>query len=185
MMKGKLRMTFWQRLRGHTTTVLRHKHAVFVHCCRAGIPLQGLLHDLSKFSPTEFIPGVKYYQGYRSPNEKEREEIGLSYAWIHHKGRNAHHYEHWTDYNLQTHSLEPVKMPLKYVKEMFCDRVAASKIYKGNEYTDSMPAEYFNKRTVHDDMAPQTAELLGRLLDMLAEKGEDETFAYIRKLKKY
>ena len=47
----------------HLKTVLRHRHQVMLHCIRAGIPVQGLLHDLSKFSPTEFIPGALYYQG--------------------------------------------------------------------------------------------------------------------------
>ena len=104
---------------------------VIKHCWYAGIFLQGLKHDLSKYTPTEFIPGVKYYQGNRSPNEGEREDYGYSKAWMHHKGRNRHHFEYWTDYDTKTRLLTPIKMPLKYVKEMFCDRVAASKFYQG------------------------------------------------------
>ena len=92
---------------GHLSTVLNHRHMVMKHCFKAGIFFRGITHDLSKFSPTEFIQGVKYYQGNRSPNEKERETEGYSKAWIHHKGRNKHHFEYWTDYSPETKKLEP------------------------------------------------------------------------------
>lgn len=115
---------FW----GHLRTITKHRHKVIWHCFKAGIFRQGLMHDLSKYSPCEFFKGVRYYQGTRSPNEAEREDIGYSTAWIHHKGRNPHHFEYWTDYNLKTKQVEPVPMPRRYIIEMFCDRVAASKI---------------------------------------------------------
>ena len=111
------------------------------YCFRAGIGFGGLLHDLSKYSPTEFIPGAKYYQGNRSPNEKERETFGYSAAWMHHKGRNKHHFEYWNDLNINTKTYESVPMPTRYLKEMFCDRVAASRIYQGKNYTDSSALE--------------------------------------------
>ena len=133
------------RFFSHLKTVIRHKNAVFLHCCKAGIPVRGFLHDLSKFSPVEFLNGVKYYQGTRSPNEEEREENGYSLAWMHHKGRNRHHFEYWNDVSPVTKRYEPVKMPLKYFKEMFCDRVAASKIYQGKNYTDAHPFNYFDR----------------------------------------
>lgn len=166
----------------HFRTITRHRHKVIAHCRRAGIFRQGLRHDLSKYSPTEFIPGAKYYTGTRSPNEGEREEYGYSLAWMHHKGRNRHHFEYWTDYYPPTKTVQPVKMPLKYVVEMFCDRVAASKIYQGDKYTDRSALDYFlrgkQRRVIH----PQTSELIEKLLTMLAEQGEDATFAYIREL---
>ena len=110
-----------------------------LHCFKAGIFRHGLTHDLSKFSPTEFIPGVIYFQGNRSPNEREREVDGYSKAWLHHKGRNRHHFEYWTDYSPVTRRLEPVPMPDEYIIEMFCDRLAASKIYNKEKYNDSFP----------------------------------------------
>uniref|UniRef100_UPI0025A03829 DUF5662 family protein n=1 Tax=Klebsiella pneumoniae TaxID=573 RepID=UPI0025A03829 len=82
----------------------------------------------------EFIPGAKYFQGTRSPNEVEREKFGYSAAWLHHKGRNRHHFEYWTDYNPKTKTIEPVDMPDRFIIEMFCDRVAASKVYGGEKY---------------------------------------------------
>lgn len=169
----------------HFKTIIRHRHMVIKHCKKAGILRQGLFHDLSKFSPTEFIPGAKYFLGTRSPNEAEREKFGYSLAWIHHKGRNKHHFEYWTDYNPQTRVMGPVKMPLKYVKEMFCDRVAASKIYMGKNYNDGCSLEYFmrskGKRMIH----PETSDFLEKLLIMLKDEGEEKTFEYLRNVKEY
>lgn len=178
-------MRFFQRLTGHFFTITRHRHQVIKHCAKAGILWQGLRHDLSKYSLTEFVPGVKYYTGNRSPNEGEREEFGYSKAWMHHKGRNKHHFEYWTDYNLQTKRNEPVEMPYNYVAEMFCDRVAASKIYNGKKYKQSDPLAYFEKRKPHRSINIKTRDEIEKLLRMLADKGEDETFKYIKeRLKK-
>lgn len=167
----------------HLKTILRHRHAVIRHSFKAGILRRGLLHDLSKFSPTEFSAGVKFFLGTRSPNEAEREEKGYSEAWMHHKGRNRHHFEYWTDYNPKTKVVSPVEMPLVFVKEMFCDRVAASKVYQGKNYTDAHPLEYFlrgkERRVIHE----KTSDLIESWLVMLKEKGEKETFDYIKKLK--
>lgn len=166
----------------HFKTITKHRHKVIAHCAKAGILWQGLLHDLSKYSPTEFLPGARFYLGTRSPNEAEREAYGYSLAWMHHKGRNRHHFEYWTDYNPKIKEIVPVKMPLRYVAEMFCDRVAASKIYQGENYRDDSALKYFQggkaKRRIH----PETSALLEKLLVMLAEEGEEKTFAYLRGL---
>lgn len=166
----------------HFITVTKHRHAVIRHCYKAGILRQGLLHDLSKYSPSEFISGARFYVGSRSPNEMEREENGYSLAWMHHKGRNRHHFEYWTDYNTKSKVTEPVKMPIKYVAEMFCDRVAASKIYNGDKYTDSFPLDYFLKAKGRRVIHTETSELLESLLTELSEKGEDFTFAHIKQM---
>lgn len=165
----------------HFCTITRHRHAVIRHARRAGILWQGLFHDLSKYSPTEFFAGVRYYEdGKRSPNEKEREVRGYSSAWLHHKGRNKHHFEYWNDINMTTHRYEPVKMPLRYLAEMFCDRVAASKIYQGKNYTDRHPLDYFIRGEAGKKMHPETAAHLQYWLVMLAEEGEDAVFRRIR-----
>lgn len=169
----------------HFKTITRHRHGVIKNCYKAGILWQGLRHDLSKYSPEEFLKGCKYYQGTRSPHEAEREEYGFSYGWMHHKGRNKHHFEYWTDYDLRTKLMTPVKMPLKYVKEMFCDRVAASKIYMKDKYDDGAPLAYFLRAKKTRAIHPETSDLLEKLLTMLRDKGEDYTFTYIRRLKKY
>ncbi|MBE6738110.1 MAG: catalase [Ruminococcaceae bacterium] len=168
----------------HFRTITKHRHKVISHCFKAGIGFQGLFHDLSKYSPAEFISGARYYQGTRSPNEEERVKFGYSKAWMHHKGRNRHHFEYWTDYNPQTKIVEPVKMPLNYVVEMFCDRVAASKIYNGKNYKNTDPLNYFLKAKARRVINKETSDTLESLLEMLAEKGEAETFAYIKEMVK-
>ena len=173
-----------KNLIGHFVTITKHRHLVIKHCKKAGVLWQGLRHDLSKYSPTEFLPGIKYYTGQRSPNEGERAENSYSLAWIHHKGRNKHHFEYWTDYNPVSKLVESVEMPVNYVAEMFCDRVAAGKIYNGDKYTDQFPLEYFlrakGRRVIH----PETSDLLESLLRELAEKGEDYTFAHLKEMLK-
>ncbi len=170
---------------GHLNTVMRHRRKVIIHCARAGILFRGLLHDLSKYSPTEFFAGVKYFLGTRSPNEAERSAVGYSEAWMHHKGRNKHHFEYWTDYNVVTKQVEPVKMPVVFVKEMFCDRVAASKVYQGKNYTDAHPIMYFEGGKARRKIHPDTSDLLESWLIMLRDKGEKETFRHIKNVTKY
>ena len=165
----------------HFLLITRHRHKVIAHCKKAGILWQGLRHDLSKYSPTEFIPGVKYYQGNRSPNEKEREILGYSLAWLHHKGRNRHHFEYWTDYNPVEKKVMPVKMPARFLVEMFCDRIAAAQTYNKEAYTSDMPLNYFLKGKGQMLMHPETSRLLEKLLRMLAKYGQDQTFSYIRR----
>ena len=164
----------------HFKTVTRHKYLVMKGCFQVGLYKQGLLHDLSKYSPGEFLVGAKYFQGNRSPNNAERDAIGYSTAWLHHKGRNKH-YEYWIDYSSRAGGMVPVPMPEKYVAEMLMDRIAASKVYKGDEYTDASPLEYFLGGIEKAPIHPETSALLERLLKMLAEKGEKETFAYVRR----
>ena len=81
----------------HFNLVTRHRWVVFKLCCKAGIPWRGLVHDLSKFSPTEFWESVKYYNGSMSPILFAKRKQGYSKAWLHHKGRNKHHPEYWYD----------------------------------------------------------------------------------------
>ena len=169
---------------GHLHTVNAHRRLVRKYCFKLGIYRQGLMHDLSKYSPSEFIPGVKYYQdGHRSPNNAQREDEGVSKAWLHHKGRNKHHFEYWIDYDVDGSRtvLAGMKMPVKYVAEMFCDRIAASRIYNKEKYKESDPLDYYIKGLGHYIMHPETDALLHKLLQMLADKGEEYTFEYIKK----
>ena len=170
---------------GHLNTIMKHRRRVIYHCYKAGILRRGLLHDLSKYSPTEFLEGVRYFSGTRSPNEGERKVKGYSEAWMHHKGRNRHHFEYWTDYNPETKMVAPVKMPIVFVKEMFCDRVAASKVYQGKNYTDAHPYSYFEPGKARRKIHPETSDLLENWLIMLKEKGEKETFSHIKSVKEY
>ena len=169
----------------HINLVMHHKWLVFKLCCKVGLPWRGFMHDWSKFSPTEFWESVKYFDGHKSPITVCKKDKGYSEAWLHHKGRNKHHYEYWIDYSVDPgEGIIGLKMPLQYVVEMFMDRIAASKTYQGDAYRDNHPLEYYEKgagrlgKMIH----PDTAGLLHELLKMLAEEGEEKTFRYIKRV---
>lgn len=171
-------MNFFKHLR----TVNKHRRMVRKLCRKAGIFWQGFIHDLSKYSFAEFIPGVKYFQGFRSPQAREREVEGYSAAWLHHKGRNKHHFEYWTDFS--DSSKVYVEMPKKYFAEMICDRIAASKIYLKEKYTDASPLEYFESKTDINGMNEKTAADLLHFLTILKDEGEDKMFKELKQFVK-
>ena len=164
---------------GHFKTITSHKFLVMKYCFKVGLYKQGFLHDLSKYSPTEFMVGAKYYQGTRSPNNAEREATGVSTSWLHHKGRNKHHWEYWLDNG--KNGIQALKMPVNYVVEMFCDRVAASQIYMKENYTDSSALNYYQNGKNHVLIHPETDQLILHMLTYLSERGLDETIRHIRK----
>ncbi len=169
----------------HYCTITHHKHLVMKGCFAVGLYKQGLLHDLSKYTPTEFLVGCKYYQGTMSPNNAERKDKGYSSAWLHHKGRNKHHMEYWIDYGagengLGHEGLCGMKMPLCYVVEMYVDRVAASKNYQKERYTDRSALDYYLNGQKFHVLHEDTKALLELLLYMLAARGEKDTNAFIR-----
>lgn len=167
---------------GHFKTITHHKLLVMGYCFRVGLIRQGLMHDMSKYSPTEFLVGAKYYSGTRSPNASEREELGYSTAWMHHKGRNRHHLEYWTDYGVGTPNMEGQPMPTKYMVELCLDRIAACRVYNGDRYTDRDPLDYLEKSRDSRLMHPKTQAQVVEILTMLSEKGEKETLRYIRQV---
>jgi hypothetical protein len=170
----------------HFCTITHHKNLVMEGCFQVGLYRQGLLHDLTKYSPTEFLVGCKYFQGNMSPNNAERKDKGYSSAWLHHKGRNKHHLEYWIDYNVSETAdkehggMTGMKMPVRYVVEMFIDRVSASKNYLKENYRDDSALAYFQKGRGHYLIHEDTEALLEYLLTMLAKRGERETYAYIK-----
>ena len=169
-------MKIWQ----HFKTITYHRWLVRQGCFRVGLYWQGLTHDLSKYSPTEFCVGARLYQGTRSPNAAEREEKGYSEAWMHHKGRNRHHYEYWTDMNPVTKRYESVPMPRKYLVEMVMDRRAACMVYQGKAYHPGSELEYLQRSKERLLMNEKTLQELTYILTMLQESGEKKTFAYLK-----
>lgn len=164
----------------HFKTITHHRHLVMMGCFRIGLYRQGLLHDLSKYTPTEFKCGIRYYQGNRSPNAAEREEKGYSEAWMHHKGRNRHHYEYWTDLSRTTGRYESVPMPRKYLAEMVMDRRAACMTYQGKNYDQASAYRYFIQSAERNLMHPETRRQLEYLLVMLKDEGETALFDYLK-----
>ena len=166
---------------GHFKTITRHKFMVMKLCFRIGLYRQGLMHDLSKYSWTEFSRGIVYYQGDRSPNNYEREVTGLSLSWLHHKGRNRHHFEYWLDYDAKSPgNVTGMRMPRRYVAEMFCDRIAACRVYEKENYTQASPAKFFYRSSGRFLMHDITRRELGYLLTFLSVKGERQALDYIR-----
>lgn len=164
----------------HMKTVIRHKWAVGRYCWRIGLYWQGITHDLSKFSCTEFLPSARFFQGNRSPIEAERELYGVSRAWLHHKGRNRHHLEYWTDYDLETREYRGCPMPLNYIAESICDRVGASRVYHKETYSQAFPLAFYKKDRPTSPVHADVDELFLYYLNLLAERGEDFCFFVLR-----
>ena len=157
----------------HFKTVMKHKAIVYRECKACGIKWQGITHDLSKFSPVEFLSSAKYFQGTGSPIDKEKAEKGYSEAWLHHKGRNKHHWEWWIDYG-KTGEIIANKIPSNYVIEMICDWIGAGMVYSGERWTKAEPLNYFNKVRAGRHFHPETEELIVKLLEIISKDGLEE-----------
>ena len=161
-------MNYIQKFFGHLTTVTKHKYWVWHYMNKLGFKWgwRGLWHDMSKFSPTEFWESVKYYSGTRSPIDACKEENGVSMAWMHHKGRNPHHYEYWMD-NFDKGG-EPKEMPWRYKVEMICDYLAAGRAYMGKNFSYKAEYEWWKKklespRRQHKNDKAFVSRILGQL----------------------
>ena len=168
---------------GHFKTINKHKYLVTTLCFKCGLIKQGLAHDLSKYSPIEFFSGVKYFQGYRSPIVAEREEKGYSLAWLHHQGKNKHHWEYWTDKDYADLQLKVLKMPLNYIIEGTLDRIAASKVYNPS-YNDSSAYEFLKNGKDRHFMSIDNLRRFELLLSYLAVNGEKRALLYYKDLYK-
>ena len=165
----------------HLHVVNTHRFKVFCLTCKVGIPLQGLLHDLSKYSPVEFWEGVKYFQGEYSPINNCKRENGYSKAWLHHKGRNKHHYEYWYDYATP---IEAPIIPFKFFLELVCDSLAAGMTYQGKNWTKEYQLSYWNRVKGKAKLHPAMFQLLDRFYTEVSIQGVDSVLKkkYLRKL---
>lgn len=155
----------------HLKTVIKHKWAVFKLCVKAGIPWQGIIHDLSKFSITELRESIKYYNGKRSPLAIAKETNGYSLAWLHHSGRNKHHYQYWYDYEAPNPTPD---IPFKYVVEMICDSLAAGITYRGKEWTKEYQLSYWNRSKEKARISPSLRNMLDEVYETVAKEGLDK-----------
>lgn len=177
-------MNFFTKCIKHFNLVNKHRWYVFVFSVRAGIPIRGLLHDLSKYSPTEFFESVKFFNGHRSPIYYAKKNIGYSKAWLHHKGRNKHHLEYWEDIS------ENVRfgafIPYKYLVECICDRLSAGKTYNGKRWANDQPLNYWNNIDKKSTLKihPGVVEFMDTVLNDVSKVGINKTLkpAYLRKL---
>ena len=171
--------SYTKRFTGHLKTVNHHRLLVCKYCFKLGLYYQGLTHDLSKDNPVEFLPGVKYWQGYRSPINREKEVIGYSLGWLHHKGKNKHHWEYWIDHK-DKEDLKVVRMPYKYVLESFCDRLAASRTYLKDNYKADEPLKYFLNSKDSKILDPANIAEFTYLLTLVKDLGEEEALKRLK-----
>ena len=164
----------------HFILITRHRWLVFKLCCKVGLPWRGLMHDLSKYSPTEFFESVKYYQGNCSPISAAKKDKGYSESWLHHKGRNKHHSEYWID--LTANEKTPI-MPYKYVAEMLCDKMAAGMIYQGKNWNKEYQLEYWKKEREQTLINEKIEKIITEFLTQVSIDGLDK--ALTRKNLKY
>ncbi len=116
------------RYRSYLGYVLRHKWYVFQAARQLGIPLRGLLHDLSKFRPSELLPYARYFYNPDGSPRTRRDETGddaFDVAWMHHQRRNPHHWQYWV-LPLDDGGAKALRMPQDYVREMVADWIGAS-----------------------------------------------------------
>lgn len=165
----------------HFKLITKHKWEVFKLCIKAGIPFRGFMHDLSKYSPTEFIESAKFYVGDHSPITEAKKANGYSKAWLHHKGRNKHHYEYW--YDAKAPDKTPV-IPYKYAVEMVCDTLAAGKIYLGKNWNNNSQLAYWLRTKDLEYINLKTADFLEAVYTEVSKNGIDKTInkANLKKL---
>jgi len=169
-----------KNLFGHLHTINSHKLLVTKFCFKMGLYKQGMLHDLSKYSPTEFWPSVKYFQGTKSPISAERKAKGYSECWLHHKGHNKHHWEYWVDYSPLEKRYISLDIPVNYVKEMVCDRIAACMVYQKEKYHPSSALEYLENSEEKNMLHPNTYHRLKHYLTIVAENDLDKAISIIK-----
>ena len=145
--------------------VIKHKWFVIVECFKVGLYWRGLIHDLSKFLPSEFIPYAIYFYG-NGKNDKEFDK-----SWLLHQKRNPHHWQYWLLYEDEG-QLKTLNMPIKYRKEMLCDWIGAGKAITGKDNTkkwyelnkNNMLLNRDTRNWIEERIKETDAELLGRLL---------------------
>lgn len=122
-----------QNILGHWRTVRTHRKWVRHYCHLAGITWRGIKHDLSKYSPVEFFESARYWTGIGSPINEAKKHKGYSRAWLHHRGRNPHHWAYWADNFSEGFTVYP--MPRDDFVEMVCDFLAAGRAYSGVKFS--------------------------------------------------
>jgi hypothetical protein len=163
--------------------VLRHKWYVFLYGCQLGIPLLALLHDNSKFRPSEWFAYVEFFYGgpkrlwaevtgYEKThyfdsarrNSKEGVKEAFDYAWLHHQKRNKHHWQYWVLTN-DEEGQRALFMPDRYRREMLADWKGAGRAINGVEDALGWYGKNRDKMTLH----PETRAWIEQELSYLRE----------------
>ena len=157
-------------------SLLRHKWFVSVECCRLGVPWLGVIHDWSKFLPSEFVPYARYFYG----NYPKRADIhgdmrnilsdrytaegvqaAFDVAWLHHQKRNRHHWQYWIlVYDDEPDKIVCLPMPDRYRREMLADWRGAGRAY-GNPDTREWYLAHKDDIILHPDTRERVERELG------------------------
>ncbi len=140
--------------------VVRHKWFVFLECCKLGIPLLGIIHDWSKFLPSEWFPYVRSFYNPDGTSRHVRDGTGyydphsigekFDCAWLHHQHWNKHHWQHWTLVQDEDED-RLLPMPSKYRREMLADWHGAGRAITGKENTCAWYEENKGKIQLHPE----------------------------------
>lgn len=165
--------------------VIRHKWFVFVACCRYGIVWRGLVHDLSKFRPSEWFPYVNYFYGTPYSNEESRQcftatggilptledyKKAFDIAWLRHQQRNDHHWQNWILRNDDGTSVI-IEMPRKCVLEMLADWEGAGRAINGGPQGSAETSRWYKKNYLRIQIHPRTRAFVN---DKLLVDGPEE-----------
>lgn len=112
--------------------ILEHKKNVFIECWKRGLYFHAFTHDLSKFSPVEFISYTKHFYG----TKEDKIYSNFDYGWLNHQRKNKHHWDYWVDSDGVA-----LRIPEKYIKQMVCDWKAM-----GRKFGDTAQSYYLNNK---------------------------------------
>lgn len=153
----------WHKCLGHWKTIRTHRKWVKYYCRLAGIRWRGWKHDLSKYSPTEFFESARYWTGTSSPINEAKKVQGYSRAWLHHRGRNSHHWAYWADNFSEGMTVH--LMPMNDFVEMVCDFLGAGRAYSGDMFSYSSERAWWLKERDRDCKAMHPANK--QMLDII------------------
>lgn len=158
-----------KNLYNHWKTIHTHRKWVKRYCFLAGIPWRGLTHDLSKYSSTEFFESARYWTGFSSPITEAKKAQGYSRAWLHHKGRNRHHWAYWTD-NYSEGTTTHL-MPCNDFVELVCDFLGAARAYCGEDFSYKKEYEWWcdDREKGNKGMHPLNKKMLDIIFSDLAQ----------------
>ena len=166
----------------HLHTIHTHRKWVRYYCFLAGIPWRGITHDLSKYSPIEFWESVKFYTGFNSPIENAKKAQGYSRAWLHHRGRNTHHWAYWADNFSEGMTVH--LMPEKDFVEMVCDFLGAGQAYSRESFTYYKEYKWWQKEREGGckAMHPANKKMLDIILWDLQVAENPVKYGHLRKM---
>lgn len=144
--------------------LLKHKFWVTYFCFKEKIVLNGMLHDMSKFKPKEFIAYMNFFYSNDSLNKNEK-ELAMNYQWLSHQNKNKHHWQYWVLIN-DDGSIQSLPMPDVYIKEMVCDWIGAGIAIKGYDNTPEWYGENKKNQIMHAETRNKVEEMLTRIYSL-------------------